>query len=731
MEDEEQRACEAEALLRKANEAYHNGTPIMEDAEYDNLWRGHQEIRRANPSFGVWDRTILNEVGAAPRAGGGFATVRHDPPMQSLDNLFAGREDDNIEELKDWLTKTGEIIGEDLMVMEPKIDGIAVRLIYNRGKLLSAVTRGNGELGEDITLNVIAAKIAPLSVPELGRIQINAEIYMKISDFNELNRRREAEGKEPAANPRNAAAGIISRLDPRQVEGQGLSLVAHGIPAGSDRSSAYSTAILDLFVMGIVHPQSVIGKGVQGLLGDRNTGEEVKQMLYDMSAGLSDGTPLTDIPIDGAVFKVDNFSLRDYLGSTSRAPRWAVALKFKQQEVITTVHGIGVQVGRTGVLTPVAILDPVTVDGSVVSRASLHNESQINRLRLLAGDRVVIRKAGAIIPEVVRSVDGDERESYRGFSIKDWVSGACPSCGSRDLVLRTPKATGKTAAANVWVCNNPTCTAQLAAKIEHMASRNKLDIDQLGAEACDAISESAENEGIHHHFDVLSKPKEFFADLQWTTESGGRMTFGESRASKVMESIRRAKEELPLNRWIAALGIPSVGDNTSKEITRLHRTRMELLHSALGEEGLLSRLASYNNQKAKKEFEQLRDEYGISSHLGPVSIVAVVEFLRAHAEMVSEIPLSTESNNYLPQRDEAPATGPLSNMSVVITGTLSKPRDHFKALVEKHGGKVAGSVSGKTDLLLAGEKAGSKLAKAEKLGVRAVDEAAFMDMLKA
>jgi DNA ligase (NAD+) len=765
--------AEREQKLRVANEAYMNGNAIMRDSEYDALWREHQDARADDAhetDDPVWRDTILDKVGAAPHPQSGFAKVKHSCPMQSLDNVFAG-DDGNIDELTKWLAKLNgdEACKGCALVAEPKIDGLSLRLTYARiGQsehihLTKAVTRGDGETGDDVTLNVMMAKLVPLEL-QCEPVEINGEVFMTFADFEALNERQKAAGEEVYSNPRNAAAGILRRKNPAEVAGQGLSFIAHGI-ASDTLSDCYGDDAEWLQSLGLKFAPAVY------LLADgshRATGEVISWLRLKEIAD-------QPYPTDGVVLKVNDYKLREHLGSTSRAPRWAIAFKFKQDEVETTLKAITVQVGRSGVLTPVAELEPVEVDGSVVSRATLHNEDQVNRLGLAVGDRVIVRKAGAVIPEIVRvaasknTVDtarrmfGDDptREQMRvarvanfaaayggddlgrpQFNLPDHIGGKCPSCGSTSIeqavVMRAAQSVGKSTAkaASVWMCTNTAgCKAQMAARIEHMASRDCLNLSQMGTELCAEIAFRAplEIDNFQHPFDLFKVPASWFANLSWTTESGGKMTFGESRAETLHKAMRAA-EKLPLRNWIAALGIHTIGKNTSKEISRLCRDVLHLVEECTSSVGFFRRMVGYPAVSSTPEFDIIKKQYEISHHLGPVSLMALVNFVNGTEgrRVLSLIPDTVKSDNYAPEPVKAePAAGDslFKGKTVVLTGTISVPRHVMEAELEKAGAKLSGSVSKKTDFLIAGEDCGSKLKKAQDAGVRILTEAEARAML--
>jgi len=788
-----------ERTLTEASDAYHNGHPVMSDAEFDRLWAEHKTNRTATPDDPIWENTILDKVGAAPSPQSGFRKVHHSAQMMSLDNVFVG-DDGSIADVETWLDKVNDDGKGVLIIAEPKIDGLSLRLSYRDGVLVSAVTRGDGFIGDDVTENVRASSRIPLrtSLPVHGPLEINGEVFMSFPAFEALNKEQAENGEELYANPRNAAAGILRRQDSSDV--CRLSFFAHGVPVGAVGAS-YGEEMERLEGLGFRVPIHRVL--YHGLTSPEVDAEEISLPWLELV------TDDCNYPTDGVVLKVANFSRQERMGCTSRAPRWAVAVKFQQEEVETTLNAITIQVGRSGVLTPVAELEPVLVDGTTVSRASLHNEDQINRLGVRPGDRVVIRKAGAIIPEVVRKAEGgnaipsrsataeftreqldlareellrvgnqiEAGELPAGYDIyqriavttlgvpegdvtpeqrktaKDlafWVAytpqwkyhlgwsinWTCPSCGEQSLEMRRTESGGDgkvSTSATRWTCTNTVkCPAQLAARIEHMASRDCLNIDQLGGEACDAIANQEGAGGIiRHPFDILEKGAPWFARLTWTTESGGTMTFGESRAAKVAAALVAARTA-PLNRWIAALGIPSIGKNTSKEISRLVRDSNALINACTSPVGLFRLMVSSLDDEINRQavYEDLKAKYAISPRLGPVSLRALVHFSETPDGMyaLNMIPSAVVSDNFAPEPPQVAASlldKPLAGKTFVITGTLSLPREFFVKVIEDNGGKVSGSVSKNTDYLLAGEKAGSKLAKAKSLGVQILNEEEF------
>ena len=387
-----------ERQLREASDAYYNGTPVMEDWEFDALWRNHQENRQTLPDDPTWSDTILDRVGA-PVADGGFKKVAHAIPMLSLDNVFEA-EDGGCDALTRWLDNIKRLYGGDVAVVaEPKIDGLSLELVYENGILQDAITRGDGVLGESVIQNVAPHMSIPLSIiPDrpwngagsydhtIGLVYVRGEVYMPMDTFARLNKELLASGKKPMSNPRNAAAGALRLYDPNESIKRGLKFLAYNTSGWESESVTHSADMYRLAALGFDVPARC-----QFAVDNEPSISEIRQSILQ---GLNFAT-------DGLVFKIDHYQIQRGMGETSRAPRWAIAYKFQQPKVVTKLREITVQVGRSGALTPVGILEPVQVDGSVVSRVTLHNEDQVNKLGLYVGAKVIIEKAGAIIPSVV------------------------------------------------------------------------------------------------------------------------------------------------------------------------------------------------------------------------------------------------------------------------------------------------------------------------------------------
>lgn len=759
-----------ERQLVKASDAYHNTTahrePLMSDAVYDALRTSHKAAYAKYPHLFPED-TILKRVGAAVAPDTGFARQSHKTPMLSLDNVFEGA-DGNLDELNTWLAGIENSFGKEVrIVIEPKIDGLSLRLNFLANLLKVAATRGDGAVGDDVTVNVKTAAIVtqslrtmPTPPPEKGKeladgviythgdLEINGEVFMDFAAFERLNERCR-ERKEPEyANPRNAASGSLRLHDPQECARRGLRFLAHGVHGGPYTS--YLEARGDLMNRGIEFPAVLIAAA-------SHRWQSVEELKSALQRDI-------DYPIDGLVFKVDSYGVREALGETSDAPRWAVALKFQQPVAHTRLDGITIQVGRSGVMTPVAELEPVLIDGSTVSRATLHNEDRVRLLGLQIGDTVAIRKAGAIIPEIVESITHSTRQAelyefFRDkhtdytpeeltahvrlaiaderppFNLLMFIDGKCPSCGGTDIqkissadqLSGAPDGKKSTAA---WRCmNSLKCPAQLAGRIRHFVSRGALDITGIGEECAQAIADSKllRNGPI----DLFDWTINDLAEMVWVTDNG-TMRFGSTRATTAVNAMISARK-LPLNRWLAALGIPSIGENTSKEISRLCRNATEIMELAAPRciqtpaVQAISWIA-YGSGKVKDE---TLTPFQISGHLGPVSCRALQDFAKSPEgnyafNRMAEFGITSGNYNPVPVASD---DKPLFGKNFAITGTLSVSRDEMKALIEGAGGKVSGSVSAKTHYLVVGEGGGGKAAKAQAAGVGTLTEAELRAML--
>ena len=653
---------EAEELRRRIrhhNRLYYSEdrTEISDEA-YDALMARLVRLERDHPELATADSPTAR-VGAAPVDG--FESVRHDPPMLSLDNVFdaegfAGFEERVVREL--GLEEPPEYS------VEPKLDGVAMSLLYRDSVLVRGATRGDGVTGEDVTGNVRTIRSVPLrlSEPDID-LEVRGEVIFRREDFAEMNRRRTEGGEEPFANPRNAASGSLRQLDSRVAARRPLSFVAYAcgtVPDGVGRQGDLLKLFADL------------GLPVSGLNSVCNGATEVEGAYRRLEERRSH----LPYEIDGVVIKLNDFRMQRRMGELSRSPRWAIAWKFHAEEVATRLLEVGFNVGRTGRVTPVAILEPVEVGGVTVSRATLHNQDEMERKDVREGDLVTVRRAGDVIPEVVGTLDADrqDRPPLKGFP------SSCPVCGG-PVVRPEGEAAHR--------CLNPSCPAQIGKRIIHWASREAMDIEGLGEKLAAALVESGLVSDIAELYDLTAE------ELQ----SLERM--GEVSSENLVEELDRSRSaELP--RFLTGLGIPGVG-----------RTVGRLLAESFG--GL--------QPLRQAGRERLMEVEGI----GPVLADSLASFFED--DVTSGLVDRLLARGFDPTFTRRQAGG-LEGLTLVFTGRLSVSRDEMRRRAEARGARVTGSVSGSTDLVVAGPGAGSKLARAEELDVRVLDEEEFHRLLE-
>ncbi|MGQ9831451.1 MAG: NAD-dependent DNA ligase LigA [Thermochromatium sp.] len=649
----------------RAEIRYHNyryyvlDDPEISDAEYDRLFAELQQLEAEHPEL-ITPDSPTQRVGAEPRSE--FAVVEHSVPMLSLDNAL---DDDALAEFHQRLVAALPGVDPILYTAEPKIDGLAVSLRYESGVLVLAATRGDGTRGEDVTHNVRTIPSVPLRLlgddwPKV--LEVRGEVYMPRAGFDRLNARLKVRGERPFANPRNAAAGSLRQLDPRVTARRPLRFCAYGWGEMSGEMGESQFALLQRLA-GWGLPISPELRRVAGLDGCRDYFQEMERrrlaLAYD---------------IDGVVFKLDQLSAQRALGSTAHHPRWAIARKFPAEEAVTEVESVEFQVGRTGAVTPVARLRPVQVGGVTVSKATLHNFDEMRRKDVHIGDLVIVRRAGDVIPEIVR-VLVEQRPA--------WVRPVepptqCPVCGSD--VIRPPGEVVARCSGGLW------CPAQRKEALRHFAARRALDIKGLGERLIEQLVDLG---WVREPADLYALTADRLAQLEH---------MGEKSAANLIAALERSKSTT-LARFIFALGIREVGETTA-----------QLLAEHLG--GIEALLTA--------RVETLVAIKGI----GPVVAAHIVGFMaqRHNREAIAHL-LAAGIHWSEVERDAATSAVPLAGKTFVITGTLSRPREEVAAWLRRLGARVASSVSSKTDYLLAGAEAGSKLAKAERLGVAVIDEA--------
>ena len=659
----------AEDLRRQID--YHNyryyvlDDPEIPDSEYDRLMRELQELEAAHPEL-ITPDSPTQRVGAQPLKE--FAEVRHAIPMLSLGNAFSD------EEMADFDERVRKLLNVEQIEYsaEPKLDGLAISLRYEKGILLQGATRGDGHRGEDVTSNVRTIGAIPLRLLGEGWpavLEVRGEIFMPKKGFEELNRRARKKGEKTFANPRNAAAGSLRQLDPKITATRPLSFYAYGWGELSVEKlgDSYSDAMAVIKEYGLpVSPELNVVQGLQGCLD-----------YFDAMTRKRDSL---DYEIDGVVFKVNDLQQQERLGFVSRAPRWAIARKFPAQEALTVVKDVEFQVGRTGAVTPVARLDPVEVGGVTVRNATLHNMDEVKKKDVHIGDTVYVRRAGDVIPEIVRVLPEPRPKTAREVVLPKH----CPVCGS-DVIKPEGEAVAR--------CTGGLyCPAQRKEAIKHFASRRAMDIEGLGDKL---VEQLVEQELIHDPADLYSLTREQLMGLE-------RM--GEKSAQNILDALERSKETT-LAHFLYALGIREVGEATSQTLAQQFGS-LEALEKA-----------------SEEELQETPD-------IGPIVAAHIAAFFhQPHNREVIDKLLQAGIHWPVVER-AAEEVLPLKGKTFVLTGNLSRHRSEIKAELQALGAKVAGSVSRKTDYVVAGEAAGSKLAKAEELGITILDEEQLDELLR-
>jgi DNA ligase (NAD+) len=648
--------------IKRYNKLYYvKNKPVISDKEYDDLLKELTQLEEKYPEFKTSD-SPTQQVGGEPVEG--FKTAKHIIPMLSIDNTYSA------DEIRDFDGRVKKGLGVkklDYMV-ELKVDGASISLVYGNGKLQRAVTRGNGREGDGVTTNINTIKSIPLSlkndVPRL--IEIRGEVYMSGKDFLALNEKKESEGEEPFANPRNAAAGSLKLLDPKMVAKRCLNIFVHG--AGLiEGSKIKSQSELYQFMKHVnmrVNPEIAEFSDIEDVIKYCDGWEKKKEKL--------------DYHVDGMVIKVDLFEYQRKLGATTKSPRWMIAYKFPAERKETKLQDINVQVGRTGTLTPVAILKPVHIAGSTVSRSTLHNMDEIERKDIRIGDSVLVEKSGEIIPQVIKPL----KEKRTGKEKKFKMPGTCPVCGSK-----TVKYKGEVAIR----CENVSCEAQLKERILHFASRNAMDIEGLGEAVVDQL---VDKKIIRDYGDLYYLRSEQIKNLE---------RFAEKSAQNLIDAIEKSKTS-ELSRLIFALGIRHVGVHAAWILSQTY--------------GSIANISKQNIEKLQAARE-----------IGPVMAESINKFFRNKNNLGV---LEKLKNAGVKMTEKViKAKGIFSGKTIVFTGVLSSmARNEAEEFVRKQGGRPSSSVSKETDLVVAGSEPGSKFEKAKKLGIKIVSEDEFKKMIK-
>lgn len=672
------RIAELRALLARYAHAYYVcDAPEVPDAEYDRLFRELESIEAAHPEL-VTPESPTQRVGAKPLSA--FESVTHRTPMLSINNAFTEEEvgafDRRCRESLDLADNAPPIA----YACEPKFDGLAISLVYENGVFQQGATRGDGTTGENVTLNLRTIRSIPLRLnadhPPLGRFEVRGEVLIRRADFARLNATQEAAGEKTFANPRNAAAGSLRQLDSSITAQRPLAFFAYGIGDTENLARVPETqsGVLDwLASLGFrVAESRAVVYGASGLLSYyERMGAQRPKLPYD---------------IDGVVYKVDHRDLQARLGFVSRAPRFVIAHKFPAEEVLSRVEGIDVQIGRTGAVTPVARLEPVFVGGVTVTNATLHNFIEIARKDIRVGDTVVVRRAGDVIPEVVSSLPERRPVDAQGLPVYPLMQcpALCPECGSH-IELPPDEAVARCTGGLV-------CPAQRKQALRHFASRRAMDIEGLGEKIVDQLVEAGL---VHSPADLYTLTVSQLAALD---------RFADKSAENLVSAIQQSCNAR-LDRLIFALGIRNVGEQTAKDLARYLGSMEALVHAD------------------QATLMQVPD-------VGPVVAESIVSFFaEAHnREVLARMQAAGVHWQDAPMQR---VDGPLVGKTIVLTGTLPNlSRDEAKSLIEAAGGKVAGSVSAKTHWVVAGEAAGSKLEKAQSLGVEILDESEFLKRLQ-
>ena len=661
---------ELSSEIHRHDIAYHqNDAPTISDADYDALRRELDSIEAHYPEL-IDDNSPNKKVGAAPSRG--FRKITHRIPMLSLSNIFS---DDELLEFIDRIKRFLNLSGEVSFVAEPKIDGLSCSLRYEHGRLVQAATRGDGSEGEDITANVRHIGDVPQLLPEAAPavLEVRGEIYMRRRDFIALNERQEQAGKQIFANPRNAAAGSVRQLDPAITAARPLHFFGYALgeaEAGFASSQSGIKAKLKSFGFASADPSSLC-----------RTPDEILGYYHHVMTIRPD----LDYDIDGVVYKVDDLALQERLGFVSRSPRWAAAHKFPAEKAVTILNAIDIQVGRTGSLTPVARLEPVTVGGVVVSNATLHNEDEIARKDVRIGDHVMIQRAGDVIPQVLGPVLDKRKADAAKYEFPDH----CPICGS--LAIREEGEVVRRCTGGLI------CEAQALERLKHFVSRGAFDIEGMGAKIIDEFYKDGLVRGPADIFTLAQRDRTSLTPLR------AREGWGDQSAKNLFAAIEQ-RRSITLDRFIYALGIRQVGESTAKRLAAHY-----------GDFSAMRAMLEGDGEAALTDLLTIED-------IGPsVADDLIGFFAEAHNREI----LDALEKELVIQKFVRPSMvgSPVAGKTVVFTGTLlTVTRAEAKARAEALGAKVAGSVSKKTDYVIAGEDAGSKLKNARELGVTVLTE---------
>ena len=641
-------------LLNKYNKAYYiDNNPIVSDVEYDTLYKELEQLEKDYPEF-IQNNSPTKVVGAKETLS---KTINHEIPMYSLDNSYS------MEDIEEFYERLYKMFGKDIeLTVECKMDGAALSVTYDNGRLLQVVTRGDGKSGEDITNTAYISNL-PKEISYKGKLILRGEVFMPKEVFKELNRTRGEMGQNLFANPRNAAAGSLKLLDFKQAQSRMLEMFVYNLAYCDENISTHEEALNFCREIGL--PVNNIFFKCSNLNMVENALSEIENMRFSLP-----------YDIDGAVIKVNNIDMQRQAGFTAKFPRWAIAYKYKAQQVSTILEDVIFQVGRTGAVTPVAVLHPVLISGSTVSRASLHNEDEIKRLNIMIGDTVFIEKGGEIIPKVV-----SVQQSLRSDNAKEIIMPSnCPICNSPLEVIESDAKRR---------CVNPKCPALIQGSIIHFASRDAMDIKGLGEKV---VEELFNAHLINNYADIYELKAEQLED---------REGWGKVSAENLIEAVNESKN-IPFERVLFALGLRHVGIIAARLLAEHFKSMDRLMNASIND---LENVKGIGTETAVSILKSLKDE----------NMNQIITRLKDYGLQMEYVQSNTGAS--------------LQGKSFLITGTLDKPRKYYEELILSNGGSLLSGVSKNLDFLIAGEKAGSKLDKANKLGVKVISQDEFLNMI--
>lgn len=641
-------------LLNKYNKAYYiDNNPIVSDVEYDTLYKELEQLEKDYPEF-IQNNSPTKAVGAKETLS---KTINHEIPMYSLDNSYS------MEDIEEFYERLYKMFGKDIeLTVECKMDGAALSITYDNGRLLQVVTRGDGKSGEDITNTAYISNL-PKEISYKGKLILRGEVFMPKDVFKELNRTRGEMGQNLFANPRNAAAGSLKLLDFKQAQSRMLEMFVYNLAYCDENISTHEEALNFCREIGL--PVNNIFFKCSNLNMVENALSEIENMRFSLP-----------YDIDGAVIKVNNIDMQRQAGFTAKFPRWAIAYKYKAQQVSTILEDVIFQVGRTGAVTPVAVLHPVLISGSTVSRASLHNEDEIKRLNIMIGDTVFIEKGGEIIPKVV-----SVQQSLRSDNAKEIIMPSnCPICNSPLEIIESDAKRR---------CVNPKCPALIQGSIIHFASRDAMDIKGLGEKV---VEELFNAHLINNYADIYELKAEQLED---------REGWGKVSAENLIEAINESKN-IPFERVLFALGLRHVGIIAARLLAEHFKSMDRLMNATIND---LENVKGIGKETAVSILKSLKDE----------NMNQIITRLKDYGLQMEYVQSNTGAS--------------LQGKSFLITGTLDKPRKYYEELILSNGGSLLSGVSKNLDFLIAGEKAGSKLEKANKLGVKVISQDEFLSMI--